>query len=275
MNQQNLKKPQSEFETPNRKGAFMLKKKLKLVLLVSIMMLATVSFSAAQEAKSLLKLPKAMEGATYVGMETCSSCHESEVKKYQLSTHARINVTKGGGEVEGCEMCHGPGSVHVDNGGGKEFILNPNKSPEVCFTCHTDKKVEFQLPYHHPVLEGKMSCTDCHDPHGADVRPWTAATDNDVNGVCFQCHTDKRGPFVWEHEALKEGCSVCHKVHGSINENMLVVRDNNLCLRCHAEAGFPNIGAVSHSGRLPQGTCFSTGCHEAVHGSNFYEKLRN
>jgi predicted CXXCH cytochrome family protein len=219
------------------------------------------------------EIPPAMKDAKYVGSETCGACHEKETKEFLRSTHARINL---GEKVEGqgCEMCHGPGSLHVDAGGGKGTMINPSKNPEACFACHLDKKAEFRLPYHHPVLEGKMSCTSCHSPHGEDVRPWTATSLEDINEACFNCHKEQRGPFVWEHEAIREGCTTCHKVHGSIHEKMLIIRDNNLCLRCHTQVNFPMIGKQPHGGRLPLGTCFSAGCHTAVHGSNFDDHLR-
>ena len=153
-------------------------------------------------------------------------------------------------------------------------IINPRKDPSACFACHLDKKAEFKLPFHHPVMEGKMSCADCHSAHGEEVRPWTATSMEGVNEACFKCHKEQRGPFAWEHEALREGCTTCHKVHGSIHEKMLVARDNNLCLRCHTQVNFPTIGKQGHEGRLPQGTCFSAGCHTAVHGSNFDDHLR-
>jgi len=218
-------------------------------------------------------------GATYVGVETCATCHEKEYKEYKLSTHSRIEVKGDEANAQGCEMCHGPGSVHVDNGGGlnkpgQETILNPRKHPEVCFTCHMDKKMEFRLPYHHPVLEGRMSCADCHNLHGSDSRPWTATSMEDANEVCFKCHKDQRGPFPWEHQALRDGCTTCHKVHGAITDKMLVARDANLCLRCHIQTTFPKIGNSNHNVRLTQGTCWSTGCHTAVHGSYFDRHLR-
>ncbi len=216
------------------------------------------------------------EQAEYVGMETCAACHAKQFKEFQQSTHARISIPGENVKAQGCEMCHGPGSLHVAAGGGRGVggIINPRKDPSTCFACHLDKKAEFRLPYHHPLLEGKMSCADCHSPHAPDVRPWSATTLKDINEACFRCHKEQRGPFVWEHEALREGCTTCHKVHGSIHEKMLLVRDNNLCLRCHTQANFPIIGKSSHAGRLPQGTCFSAGCHTAVHGSNFDDHLR-
>ena len=79
---------------------------------------------------------------------------------------------------------------------------------------------------------------------------------------------------MFEHEALREGCSSCHKIHGSIHPKMLQARDNNLCLRCHAQVNFPRIGDSSHAGRFREGTCFSAGCHTAPHGSNFDDHLR-
>ena len=214
------------------------------------------------------------KGAKYVGMDTCTACHEDEAKEFQLSTHARISIPGDETTAQGCEMCHGPGSIHADNGGGKGTIINPRKQPEVCFSCHLDKKAEFRLPYRHPVLEGHMSCSDCHSAHGPEVRPWSTTTLKDINEACFKCHKEQRGPFVWEHEALREGCTTCHKVHGSIQDKMLIARDSNLCLRCHTQTDYPRMGKNSHSGRIPSGTCFSAGCHVGVHGSNFDEHLR-
>lgn len=213
------------------------------------------------------------EKAEYVGSETCAACHAKQAQEFQHSTHARVTVPNT--EGQGCEACHGPGSLHVAAGGGRGVggIINPRKDPSTCFVCHLDKKAEFRLTFHHPVLEGKMGCADCHTPHGTEVRPWSATTLQDINEACYKCHKDQRGPFVWEHEALREGCTTCHKVHGSINDKMLLVRDANLCLRCHTQVGFPTIGKSSHASRIQQ-TCFSGGCHTAVHGSNFDAHLR-
>jgi predicted CXXCH cytochrome family protein len=231
-----------------------------------------MSVSQADQARVNEMLKK----AKYVGMDTCVTCHDKEYKEFKLSAHARFFVKNDTTAAEGCETCHGPGSIHADNGGGKGNIINPSRDPEICFTCHTDKKMQFRLPYHHPVLEGKMSCTDCHDPHGIDVRPWTATSENDVNETCFKCHTDKRGPFIWKHDALNEGCTTCHQVHGSVNDKMLIARDYNLCLRCHATSTFPtfSVGGGTHTSRMLQGTCWTAGCHQAIHGSNFSQHLR-
>ncbi len=255
-------------------GVFLVNRKLNwgLFLLVLAGFILVTPAMAKQEVLSAIKFPP---GATYVGTETCATCHEDAQREFNLSTHSRIDMRDiPEGMAQGCEMCHGPGSVHVENGGGKDNIMSPRKNPELCFSCHTDKRAEFRLPFHHPVTEGKMACADCHNSHGPDAIPGTTAYLDDVNETCFKCHGEQRGPFVWEHEAVREGCLTCHKVHGSVNQKMLIARDNNLCLRCHTQVAFPTIGRSNHGTRMPQGSCFSAGCHTAVHGSNFDDHLR-
>ena len=53
--------------------------------------------------------------------------------------------------------------------------------------------------------------------------------------TCVKCHVEKRGPFVFEHPAVKvEGCVTCHNPHGSTNRMLLVRREGRqLCLQCH------------------------------------------
>jgi predicted CXXCH cytochrome family protein len=86
--------------------------------------------------------------------------------------------------------------------------------------------------------------------------------------TCIGCHTEKRGPFVFEHPASKiEGCVACHTPHGSINRMLLVRREERfLCLQCHVN---PIANNVPHSRMSFQtnGTC--TRCHATIHGSNF------
>jgi predicted CXXCH cytochrome family protein len=100
-----------------------------------------------------------------------------------------------------------------------------------------------------------------------------------LNESCAQCHRAETHPFVFEHPALREGCVACHSPHGSINAKMLVQRDYNLCLKCHTQtvsqgpgsivpAGHIFIGKEDHTMHLQHGTCWSSGCHTAVHGSN-------
>lgn len=233
--------------------------------------------------------PPMIPGAKYVGMDQCALCHEKQVKGFNLTQHSRIHLREAQEKEEvkglGCEACHGPGSLHVDAGGGKGKFIVSGKNSEACFQCHLDKSAEFSLQYHHPVKEGRMECTACHNPHGQDIHTTAQMPMGRVNETCAECHRKQARPHVFEHEALREGCVSCHNVHGSINPKMLTERDNNLCLKCHAQVASPTvsgatvIGTMPHAGFggsefLKQGTCFSAGCHTAVHGSDVNSHLR-
>ena len=123
-----------------------------------------------------------------------------------------------------------------------------------------------------------MSCSSCHDPHGPDITKGTQLAMARINDTCRQCHRREASPHVFEHEAMREGCTTCHSVHGSINDKLLLQNDNNLCLQCHAQgqiAAGDWIGTSSHRTRFARSSsCWTAGCHTAPHGSNVNSHLR-
>ncbi len=188
--------------------------------------------------------PPSIPGAEFVGSEKCADCHEEITRDFASATHARLKAPGDNAKNVGCESCHGPGSLHVESGGAAHTIVNPGKSPTACFQCHLEVRAQFDLPHRHPVLEGRMSCSDCHNPHKGNVIKGGGTSGFQSikgggmallgeNDTCFQCHAAQRGPFVFEHEALREGCVTCHSPHGSVNQRMLNERNQTLCLRCH------------------------------------------
>jgi predicted CXXCH cytochrome family protein len=260
-----------------------LEKKQKRVLWVASVTLAIgvtgVLFTSCTTDQTVVA-PLEIPGAHYVGNRACADCHADIVRKFAGSPHSRLHIENAAMTGQGgCESCHGPGSEHIHSGGQASLIINPGKKPESCFQCHLDVESEFNLPQHHPVIEGHMNCVDCHDPHGGDIfKPEGGLAMARQNESCAQCHVSQTRPFVFEHEAMREGCTVCHNPHGSINEKMLIDNDPNLCLRCHSQvqsaSGHIYIGGTDHTPLLQAGTCWTAGCHTAVHGSNVDVFLR-
>jgi predicted CXXCH cytochrome family protein len=244
---------------------------------------ALILISCATSGRTMMA-PPSIPGATFVGSEECAQCHEKTVRDFKTADHAKLQAKGPNAKDMGCESCHGPGSKHVEAGGGAGTIVNPKKSSETCFQCHLDTKAQFSMPFAHQVLNGKMSCSDCHDPHKGSAHKGGGTSIARANETCMECHTAQAGPFVFPHEATREGCVSCHSPHGSTNQKMLTERNSNLCLKCHfqqqpgaAPTDSIMIGAPSAhtSSRLMGGTCWSNGCHEGVHGSNVNSHLRN
>lgn len=205
------------------------------------------------------KLLGIVPGATYVGSESCAACHEAQARYFKHDAHASVTVnieseTGATVNVEGCEACHGPGSIHAEEDGLKAAIMRENT--ERCFACHLDIKAKLKLQHHHPVLEGRMTCSDCHGSHGKDSRATVSARLKRSDETCFECHKEMKGPFVFEHEAMREGCSVCHDPHGSIQDKLLVAGQSTTCLRCHYDITTNPSGNLS--GGVAHGSTAST-----------------
>ena len=48
----------------------------------------------------------------------------------------------------------------------QKFQLKTVYEPETCFQCHKDRRAQMARSSHMPLREGKMVCSDCHQPHG-------------------------------------------------------------------------------------------------------------
>jgi len=279
-------------------------------------------------------------GATFVGSDTCASCHDEVAKKFADNPHQKMLLLHGNSTGVTCENCHGAGSGHVAGGGDVTKIFDPLKAsakdvdakcltchedthpdflrsphakanvscischsvhgtnvqpslhiaallgstassttnskerefllkapqPVLCYQCHAEKNAQFNMPTHHKVNEGLVKCTDCHDVHGTFERN-NVRSRNDSNQICTKCHTDKRGPFVYEHTPIKgEGCLGCHTPHGSQNARLLNMPNINvLCNQCHSPVAAATIHGQG-AGSSELAPC--TSCHTYIHGSN-------
>jgi DmsE family decaheme c-type cytochrome len=192
----------------------------------------------------------------------CLSCHSYGNKhaNFSRSAHASNDI--------GCISCHSPHHAKT------ERALLVEKQPQLCYQCHTEVKAEFSRPYRHRVNQGLVQCTDCHNEHGGFLpRQLRASAAQDQ--VCFKCHTEKKGPFVYQHlPVATEGCTSCHTPHGSTNPRLLRVSQVNLlCLQCHtlAMSNVPSQPPIGPAHNQAQKYQACTMCHAFIHGSNFSE----
>ncbi len=188
--------------------------------------------------------------------DRCLTCHAGDAEHSNAinSVHTKNDVS--------CIACHSP--HHATQA---EFLL-VKAQPTLCYTCHLQQRPQFEMPFHHRVNEGLVQCSDCHNVHGAVAAKQVRASATQ-DAVCYTCHEDKRGPFVFEHEPIKvEGCESCHTPHGSPNPHMLKVSNVNLlCLSCHTTSFTNAPGAPSfHNQAAQYQAC--TLCHTQIHGSN-------
>jgi DmsE family decaheme c-type cytochrome len=187
----------------------------------------------------------------------CLTCHERGKRTdWAGSFHDARGLS--------CQDCH---SIHSPIAGEKAQLKE--RETDLCFTCHAQKKAQFFRASHHPVREGLMTCSDCHNPHA--VQDGRLIDQAAVTEACYRCHTEKRGPFMWEHVPVREDCTSCHEVHGSNHMKMLKVKEPFLCQRCHSDTRHPGTlydqsQLAVDSNRLFGRSC--TNCHSTIHGSN-------
>lgn len=211
--------------------------------------------------------------------ETCLTCHSGreEHNNFRRGEHWRNDI--------GCTDCHASHSPptgrqlaasnvfvsrsNAQKPGFSDLKLLKTSEPQLCLGCHMETKHQFNLPFHHKVLEGAMRCSDCHNPHGGfELKQTRLATGADA--ACIKCHVDKQGPFVYEHAPVKtEGCVACHTPHGSANPRLLITsRVGQLCLTCHSTAhgvGAEEPAGPQHNQNAQYANC--TNCHIKIHGS--------
>jgi len=288
----------------------MQKKHLVLILMPLVFLLASVSLSLSID-----------KGPDVAGTATCKGCHETQHESYAKSVHSKKQL-----QGPDCEACHGPGSQHVEKGGGKGvsifdfgktvdaaaraakclpchedarhlafWDLSKHKTagmgcndchsvhstaqmnlkeeePNLCYGCHRDIKSQVNRQSHHPIEEGKVSCSNCHDPHGSFGEKMVKA--DSVNELCFTCHAEKRGPFRFEHQSVAENCLNCHNSHGSNHRAMLVSKPPQLCQDCHgsgAHTGRAYTDSRSFKGSDPRPQMYGRACmncHTNIHGSS-------
>lgn len=149
----------------------------------------------------------------------CLKCHSvNGLMEWHGNSHALHDVA--------CTDCH---KIHQGANPVKKSLKQTE--PGLCYSCHREYQAKASFPSHHPVKEGKMSCTSCHEPHGSGQK--LLKSDERPNDLCLNCHARYQGPFVFEHSPVEEDCMICHDPHGSVANNLLKQNEPFLCLQCH------------------------------------------
>lgn len=208
------------------------------------------------------KAGKASTVAATERSRMCLSCHDKDARRalWAQSAHPSAEVA--------CDSCH---QVHTQ----RDLVLVKSAQADLCYSCHKEQRAQFNRVSHHPVPEGKMLCSDCHNVHGSSGAK--LALRDSTNDTCYTCHAEKRGPFVHQHAPVVEDCANCHNPHGSAIAGMLTVRAPMLCQQCHTPHVAGAVGVVGlapthnasgkNTANLWQGrSCMN--CHTQVHGSN-------
>jgi DmsE family decaheme c-type cytochrome len=187
----------------------------------------------------------------------CLKCHgdSKQMAFWDMSKHRSVSIS--------CDNCH---TIHSM----KEKNLKA-MDPELCFDCHTAIKIRANKQSRHPIKEGKTRCYACHNPHGSFGTKMIKA--DGVNELCYKCHAEKRGPFMWQHSPVEENCLNCHTPHGSNHLKLLVAKPPLLCQSCHDASQHPGtiytrfqtFQGSAPSNRMYARACLN--CHSNIHGS--------
>ena len=195
----------------------------------------------------------------YVGTDTCLTCHNGKLaadkREYLDSPHAFLD--------KGCEGCHGPGALHVRNGGRYGLFIGVPEA-DLCTQCHAAEASGFKDSVH--AQQDVLDCFDCHDPHSVKetLRPFTD------NQLCLQCHAyqgfatqaDIEAHTFHSYDPTGTGasrCVTCHMVPGQRE-------DQDAGLHFHSMVPIPpkesNLAGTTPA---PPNSCSGiTGCHDGT-----------
>ncbi len=196
----------------------------KKVLLCLLVVLPLAGFMSAEAQKpGSLPSPKFTEKGT----DGCLECHAgSKMTVVADSPHGNKDNPHTPYAQQGCESCHGKGSLHSSRArGGHGFPaliqFKRRGSPVAeqngaCLDCHAKDMgslagMDWTGSLHD---NGRITCGNCHDSHTTDNK---MARQTDQTRTCARCHradVQDHPRFAGKGIAFDElKCSTCHDVH--------------------------------------------------------------
>jgi len=166
---------------------------------------------------------------TEKGSEGCMVCHSGEkIRAIAASPHANPDHPSAPRTTQGCEACHGPGSIHVSRAhGGQGFpkMITFGRGSEVsareqqidaCLSCHSEElgstqAIEFWGSAHD---RKNINCSRCHLIH-AETDPISEKEQQLT--TCYRCHRKMKEQHPrFEDKSIDFdalSCWDCHDVH--------------------------------------------------------------
>lgn len=164
---------------------------------------------------------------TEQGTERCLDCHAGEkMTVVAESAHGNIDNPHSPYAQQGCESCHGKGSLHVSRArGGAGFPAlirfkrrgsSVEEQNNACLDCHAEDMGALEGMAWKGSLHdtGRMTCGSCHQMHAAaDIM----AVSSEQKATCAGCHDEQIEVHPkFENKGIafdRLDCAACHDVH--------------------------------------------------------------
>jgi hypothetical protein len=180
---------------------------------------------------------------------SCGPCHDPNGDSAGLRAGYTGDMAR---PVVGCEACHGPGSVHVANGGQAPIVLTANTAAysipvsnqfALCTSCHglISSDGTTTIPTTHDAASSvapsgsRYTITDTHfavAKNGGTIVGY--AMDFFSPTVCTNCHDPHKDSTDIGRQWAQS--SFADKTASLWNRNWS--QNNNACFRCHTTTGF-------------------------------------
>jgi len=177
------------------------------------------------------------EPTSGISNSNCMACHSDIATEWQSGSHGQslsdpifAETWQTQGQPGACLVCHATGYDPATGERQAEGVVctachspipanHPkenmpiDKTPDLCGRCHSDPRFiteNWMLSAHY---KRDMTCSVCHDPHGAGMKSVTdaAAASPDASDLCANCHKDAMQNFpTSKHAEAGVTCVNCH-----------------------------------------------------------------